>query len=249
MSAFLSETRMAWVAHRGASADRPENTMAAFEEAVRQGADAIELDVRLSRDGEVVVIHDATLARTAGADGHVWERSADELARLDAGGWFDPRFRGEPVPRLADVLARIAPRVPINVELKGKAGAGLARAVVDLVRSAEARERVLVSSFRFAHLDELRALDAELPIGLLYEEPPVTLDADARRVGASFVHPRFDLATPALVARARTLGLRVLVWTVDDPTVANELIDRGVDGIISNRVAELRARCAQSAAG
>ncbi len=249
MSPFLANVPVAWIAHRGASADCPENTLAAFEEAVRQGADAIELDVRLSRDGEVVVIHDATLARTAGAPGHVWERRADELARLDAGGWFDPRFRGEPVPRLRDVLTRIAPRVPINIELKGKAGAGLAGAVVGVIRATGTRERVLVSAFRFAHLEEVHALDPALPIGLLYEEAPAGLEGDARRVGASFVHPRFDLATPALIARARTLGLRVLVWTVDDAAVATELIQRGVSGIISNRVADLRARCATAAPG
>lgn len=243
MASLFDDRSFRWIAHRGASFDCPENTLAAFEEAVRQGADAIELDVRLARDGEVVVIHDGTLVRTTGADGHVWEKSAAELAALDAGGWFEPRFRSEGVPSLRDVLTRIAPRVPINVELKGRPGVGLERAVVDVVRETGTADRVLVSSFKRDALVALRALDAELPIGLLYEDPIADLAGDARHVRASFVHPGASLVTPALLAEARALGLGVLVWTVDDPAVARGLIEAGVNGLITNRPAALRAAC------
>lgn len=240
MGSTFDDHSFRWIAHRGASADRPENTMAAFEEAVRQGADAIELDVRLAGDGEVVVIHDGTLLRTTGAAGHVWERSAAELAALDAGGWFEPRFRGEGVPTLRQVLTGIAPRVPINIELKGRPGAGLERAVVDVVRETGSTERVLISSFKLEALIALRACDAELPIGLLYEDPIADLAGDARRVRASFVHPGASLVDGALLDQARALGLGVLVWTVDDPDLARGLIQSGVGGIITNRPGALR---------
>lgn len=243
MGSLFDDRSFRWIAHRGASADCPENTMAAFEEAARQGADAIELDVRLSRDGEVVVIHDGTLIRTTGADGHVWEKTARELAALDAGGWFDPRFRGEGVPSLREVLTTIAPRVPINVELKGRPGVGLERAVVDVVRDTGTADRVLISSFKRDALIELRALDDELPIGLLYEDPIADLAGDARRVGAAYVHPGASLVNDALLGQARALGLGVLVWTVDDPSAARGLIRAGVAGIITNRPAALRAGC------
>ncbi|MBK7975237.1 MAG: glycerophosphodiester phosphodiesterase [Deltaproteobacteria bacterium] len=242
MGSTFDDRSFRWIAHRGASADCPENTMAAFEEALRQGADAIELDVRLARDGEVVVIHDGTLIRTTGAAGHVWERSAAELAALDAGGWFEPRFRSEAVPPLRDVLTRVAPRVPINIELKGRPGVGLERAVVDVVRETGSAGSVLISSFKLDALVALRECDDDLPIGLLYEDPIETLAADARRVRASFVHPGASLVDGALLDEARALGLGVLVWTVDDPEVARGLIEAGVDGIITNRPGALRAR-------
>ncbi len=243
MASLFDDHSFRWIAHRGASFDRPENTMAAFEEAVRQGADAIELDVRLARDGEVVVIHDGTLMRTTGAAGHVWEKSASELAALDAGGWFEPRFATEGVPSLREVLTRIAPRVPINVELKGRPGVGLEPAVADVVRATGTAHRVLISSFKLDALVALRAADAELPIGLLYEDPIADLAGDARRVGASHVHPGASLVNDALLGEARALGLGVLVWTVDDPDLARGLIRSGVSGIITNRPAALRAAC------
>jgi glycerophosphoryl diester phosphodiesterase len=244
-SAFLDELPFVWAAHRGASADCPENTMAAFLEAVRQRADLVELDVRLSRDGEVVVLHDDSLDRTTGGSGKVWERSGSELAALDAGSWFDPRFGGEGVPRLRDVLERVAPLVPVNVELKGRAGLGLAAKVVELARDLGVADRVLVSAFRFGHLEEIAAIDPSLPLGLLYEETPVDLEDATRRTGARFLHPAAGLVNDELLRRARGLGLRTVAWTVDDPTAARVLIDDGVDGIITNRVGDMVQRFAR----
>ncbi len=240
MHPFLADIPFVWAAHRGASFDRPENTHGAFQEAVRQGADLIELDVRSSRDGEVMVLHDATLERTTNGTGHVWDLSAAELEALDAGGWFDERSRGERIPRLRDVLGRVAPSVPLNIEIKGKAGLGLAKRVVELAHELDASKRVVLSAFRFEHLVEARALDDEIPIGLLYEEPPADLAGDARRVAASFLHPAAGLVRPELIGAARALGLRTIVWTVDDPQVARALIAEGVDGIITNRPGSMR---------
>src|SRR5260370_33065888 len=148
-SRFLRKGRPTIWGHRGASLDAPENTLASFELAARQGADGIELDAQRCASGEVVVFHDVSLGRVTGHPGLLEETPWAELRRLDAGARKDPRFAGERIPLLADVLAQTPPSLLVNVELKCERpdDRGLTEAVVSLVRAAGAAERVLLSSF------------------------------------------------------------------------------------------------------
>ena len=147
------------IAHRGASGTAPENTLAAFRRAVACGADMVELDVQLTRDGEVVVVHDFTLDRTTDGTGAVGASSLAEIRRLDAGAWFAPAFLGEAVPTLGEVLGAIG--LPVNVELKPVGDQGLEAETLAVVRAAGALGRVVFSSFDPGALERLRALTPE----------------------------------------------------------------------------------------
>jgi glycerophosphoryl diester phosphodiesterase len=242
----LPSDRPAIWAHRGASADAPENTLPAFLLAVEQGADGVELDAQLCRSGEVVVLHDSTLGRTAGHPGLVAETSWTQLRQLDAGHRLHARWAGTRIPLLAEVLEAVAPRLLVNVEIKSDLpdDRGLAAAVVRVIREAKARDSVLLSSFNPFCLSTARALDPDLPRAFLFEAGsplPLPPDVTARLVGASAVHPEARLATPGAVARWHRKGWRVACWTVDDPERARRLASIGVSGLITNRPGLLRA--------
>jgi glycerophosphoryl diester phosphodiesterase len=237
-------------AHRGGSRLAPENTMAAFERGLAAGADGIECDVHLSRDGVPVVIHDKTLDRTTNATGPVSALSADELARVDAGyhfavdGAFPFRSQGIGVPRLADVLARTVDRWSI-IEMKQE-DAALARAVIDVVRQASAVNRVCVGSFYPRGLDVLRAEDQSIVTSAGVSEARWTLyrswlhwPFQARRPYRAFQVPewagRMRVVSRSFVTQARRDRAKVQVWVVDRPEDVRRLLDWGVDGIISDR--------------
>jgi len=218
-------------AHRGASAAAPENTMAAFRAAEAAGADGIELDVHLSRDGVPVVIHDETVDRTTVGHGRIAELSLAQLRQLDAGTWFSPVFAGETVPTLEEVFAWAADRLRLNVEIKA-VPAGLA--VSELLR-AYPLVRVLVSSFDHALLEQLRLQNPDLPLGFLVDSR-FWRRIVRRAVGcrAESVHPRYDLLSRHLMAACRQHGLAVHCWTVDRPDVCNSLRRLGAAGIFTN---------------
>lgn len=229
-------------AHRGASAEAPENTLAAFRAALETGADGVELDVHLSADGVPVVIHDTTLERTTNGSGAVADYLAAELAALDAGSWFSPYFPGEPVPTLGEVLALLAGRLRVNIEIKDAAAA---LATLGVVREFPAAD-VILSSFDRAALQALRHADAQVPLAVLSDEPGWhRLLPAALELRASALHLRADLISRPLLAAARTAGLPVLVWTVDDPGQARSLLRAGVAGLFANDPAGLRTACAR----
>jgi len=218
-------------AHRGASAVAPENTLAAFRAAEAAGADGIELDVHLSRDGVPMVIHDETVDRTTGGRGRVGTLSREQLRQLDAGSWFSPAFAGETIPTLEEVFAWAADRLRLNVEIKA-AEAGLA--VIKLLRG-HSRVRALVSSFDHALLEQLHRQDPALPLGFLVDSPfwrrAVRRAADCR---AESVHPRYDLLSRSLAVACRREGLAVHCWTVDRPEDGLALRRLGAAGIFTN---------------
>lgn len=154
------------VAHRGASGRAPENTFASYEAALAIGVDAIELDVHLSRDGHLVVIHDANLARTTSGQGLVHEHTLAELKALDAGSWYAPSFAGERIPSFEEVLDRIGPRVALQVEVKGRTD-GVAEATVAALRSHGLLERAMITSFHLDLLPLVRRLAPTAEIGAL----------------------------------------------------------------------------------
>lgn len=224
------------IGHRGASGTHPENTLAAFRQAAVLGADGIEFDVHRTRDGHLVVIHDPTLDRTTTLTGLVRDRTLAEVRGADAGSWKDPRFAGERVPLLEEVLREAPARLKLFLELK--AGSihypGIEEDLVRMLRKEGALERVQVSSFDHHALLRLRQIAPELSLGMLYTCNPVDPVGMARAIGATALHPRFEWVTPELVQRAHASGLQVYTWTVNDSAWVAEMKRCGVDGIMSD---------------
>lgn len=205
--------------------------MASFLAAEAAGADGIELDVHLSRDGVPVVIHDETVDRTTDGRGQVARMTLETLRRLDAGRWFDPAFSGATLPTLEEVFAWADDRLRLNVEIKAVA-AGLA--VIDLLR-AYPRVRTLVSSFDLSLLERLRQQSPDLPLGFLVDSRfwrrAVQRAVDSR---AESVHPRYDFFSRPLLAACRRHGLAVHCWTVDRPDICAALRRQGAAGVFTN---------------
>jgi glycerophosphoryl diester phosphodiesterase len=236
---FTSLPQPVIFAHRGASAQAPENTLAAFELALEHGADAIELDVQLSADGHVIVIHDDTVDRTTGAHGAVKEMKLADLRALDAGSFMSGRFSGEKIPLLEEVFEAVGRRTFINVELKNYDApkSHLVESVCMLVKKHNLQKRILFSSFYPTNLSKARSFLPEVPRGLLATE-------DWRGVWVrSFIfafgdyaalHPSLINVTPQQVQRAHRLKRRVHVWTVNDEADMRRLFHWGVDGIFTD---------------
>ncbi len=225
-------------AHRGASKIAPENTMAAFSAAVELGADGLELDIHLSRDGIPVVIHDESLERTTDGRGLVADTSLEQLQQLDAGGWFSPDFMGEPLPTIAEVLSAFSGKLSLNLELK-EFSAGVE--VLSLLRQHSAAE-VVISSFDYDLLKGLRSLDEALPLAVLFDDgswrQAVRL---ANEISACAFHPADNLVCRRMVAACRKLALPVSVWTVDREEQARSLVRMGVSGLFTNDPGALRS--------
>jgi len=224
------------IAHRGASGRAPENTHAAFAAALDLGARAIELDCQLSADGELVVIHDETLERTTDGRGAVGERTAAELARLDAGGWFGAPFRGERIPRLADVLVQLGGRVLLNVEIKSARDLGaIEPKLATAVAAAGASKWVLFSSFHAAAVRGMRVAAPWARLGVLCDEDPAVRGiALAVEVGAECVIPGRRWVSAEVVRQAHAHGLGAWVWTVNEPGEMRRLMALGVDALFSD---------------
>lgn len=236
------------IAHRGASREAPENTAAAFRRALAIGVDGVELDVHLSSDGEPVVIHDSSLGRTAGASGLVKDLTVAELRRLDAGRWFGETFAGERIPTLAEALEILRPvRVIIEIKNGPIYYPDIAGHVAAVVRMA-GHESVTISSFDHHALLQIRALEPDVETAALFSALPVDPVRLARDARAQCLHPHWAFATRDLIEAAHAAGLRVDVWTVDDPGYMAEMTGRRVDGIMTNVPERLRDVLAASAA-
>lgn len=243
--------RPAIIAHRGASADAPENTLAAFRLAWEQGADAVEMDLRPTRDGRLAVFHDADLGRITGTRGAVEALDAGALRRLDAGSWKHARWRGEPIPLLEDALALVPPNGRVFLELKG------GEAMVQELRRALEESRlapaqVVVIAFDRAVLLASRRLLPSVEHGWIIGRPeaqPSFEELLRNAAGDGLDALDFCAAWPldaGRVARAHRAGLRIYVWTVDDPELSRRLAEAGVDGITTNAPALVRAALPRS---
>lgn len=240
------------LAHRGGGALAPENTIAAIEVAHARGFRAIEFDVRLARDGVPVVIHDATLERTTDGTGPVAERSAAELARLDAGRRHDPRFAGVPVPTLEEVIRHCRARgIWANIEIKRVAGAEehvgavVARTVLALYRDVlcaqgegaprEVRAPLLSSFSRAALVGAQRAAPA-LARGYLVRDVPPDWREALEALGCVSLHADHRALTEATARAVKAAGYWLFCYTVDDPARARELLGWGVDAFCTDRI-------------
>lgn len=226
--------RVLAIGHRGAAAHLPENTMPSFAKALELGADAIEFDVALTRDGVAVVIHDDTLDRTTDGRGPVENTLYADVARLDAGSWTAaPRTH---VPTLHEVLSAFAPRTLLNLEIKETARrAEIVDVCLEEVRALDAMSRVVFSSFDHDALRLLRRLAPDARIGVLGGSTGFERALGcARQIGAENLHPPVLSATPAAVAAAHAAGLRVWTWTANSAPAIARAIEAGVDGIFSD---------------
>lgn len=232
-------TRPVIFAHRGASAHAPENTLAAFALALEQSADGIELDAKLTADGQVVVIHDATVDRTTGSHGNVKDMTLAELRTLDAGGFFSEKFKGEKIPTLDEIFEVVGKRTFINVELTNYNSRHdhLVESVCVLVKKHGLQKSVLFSSFFASNLSKARSYLPEVPRGLL--ALPGLLGAWQRSFGFAFgnyqaLHPNLKDASHQQVQRVHRLGRKIHVWTVNSEEDIRRLVDWGVDGIFTD---------------
>lgn len=233
------------IAHRGASAYAPENTLASFELALRQGADGVELDARLTADRQVIVMHDAAVDRTTNGTGPVERMPLSTVRNLDAGGWFGPQYAGERAPTLAEVLDLCHGRALVDIEMKSAhpLALGLAHRVVEEIDRTGARQQVIVTSFNPLALAEVRRLRPAIPTGLLYTGRKGR--ARARRVYAPWLHPAIMLphdsvGSPPFIRYWHALHRLVYIWTVDGEQRMRQLCLAGADGIITNRPDLLR---------
>jgi glycerophosphoryl diester phosphodiesterase len=242
------------VAHRGASHDAPENTVASARLGWGQGADAVETDIHLTKDGRIIVCHDKTTKRTTGHDGVIPAMTLAELRALDAGRWKGPQFAGEKLPLLEEQLALIPAGKTMLVEIK--TGPEIVPEFRRVLAAAGATERnVTVISF---NLETLKAVRRELPafrtLYLMGYKAPDAKDPkakrspmiddvirDAKAAGLTGLDLQYSWPlTPADVQRVRDAGLELHVWTVDDPAVARRWIGLGVASITTNRPGWLR---------
>jgi glycerophosphoryl diester phosphodiesterase len=220
-------------AHRGASGQAPENTLSALARALALGADLAEIDVRLTADGQLAVIHDATLERTTTGSGRVAQHTLAELQALDAGAWFGPQWRGERVPALDEVLAFARGRLPLNLELKpdGRPQQLLDEVLRALERHDEAG-RCLVTSFDADLIDELKARAPARVAGYIFEAGELPGWAFSAKVDV--LSAEHTLVDAAFCEFATAAGKAVHVWTVDDPAAMRRFADLGVDAVITN---------------
>ena len=227
------------IAHRGASAYAPENTMAAFKLAQAMGADGIEFDVKLTADGVPIVMHDATLDRTTNGSGEVARRTLLEIRELEAGSFFDDAFAGERVPTLVEVLEGLGTDLLFNIELTNYTSPrdNLPERCLQVVEEVGALERVLFSSFNPIAVWGLRGHVPDHQLGLLVgrSTPGIARWLMRRLVPHGALHPEVELLTKAIVSASHRRGKRVHAWTVNAPEIMEQLLLWGVDGLITDR--------------
>ncbi len=227
------------IAHRGASAFAPENTIAAFRKAVALKADAIEFDVKLTKDGEMVIIHDQLLERTTNGTGKVIECTLQELQSLDAGSFFGDEFKGEKIPLLKDVLEQFSDEVLINIEITNYKSVqdGLAKKIAHLVKTLHIEKRVFFSSFYPKNLKITAEILPEVPVALLALPGWPGFLMRSRllfRTSPHLIHPYYQDVNLAYVEKQHQLGRKVNVWTVNQPEDLQKMVAIGVDGLITD---------------
>lgn len=228
------------LSHRGFSGTYPENSPLAFRMAVEKtDADGIESDVHISKDGELVIFHDASVERTSNGTGLIRDHTYEELLSLDIGGWKSPEFAGEHIWTLGQLLdfCRETGQL-LNLELKNYEVfyEGLEQRVIDEVCRRSMQDMVFVSSFNHISMQHFKELCPEIKTGLLYDKPLLDMAAYIRRSNTDSMHPRYMLLQyqPELTALYHDRGMGVNTWTVNDAENMRDMMARGVDCIISN---------------
>jgi len=222
--------------HRGASALAPENTFAAFDLALAYGAELMEFDVHLTQDAQLAVHHDFTTERTAGQNLPLGHSTLEELRQLEVGSWFGPRYAGQKIPTLSEVLDRYADSVYLNVEIK--AGEflypGIAEKVAEAILSKQLHRRAIVSCFDWDTIAWLRKIAPSIRTGLLAHDRPDDTIMHGYMMGATAVHLDSCLITAERVHQAHNIGMAVLAWTVNERLEMERVVELGVDAVLSD---------------
>ena len=232
MNRFDLEDHTSVIAHRGASADAPENTLAALELAIYEGADWVEIDVQETREGAVVVIHDSDLKKIGGSGLKVFEASLAELQGVDIGSWKHPSFSDQRVPTLQQVLGLCKNRINILIELKyyGREER-LEERVAALVEFAGMQDQIMMMSLSYPGIQKMKAIQPDWKVGLLSS----VAMGDITRLDADFFAINANFASRSLIKRAHKRNREVMVWTVNDPISISAMMSKGADGIITDK--------------
>ncbi|MCY8234780.1 glycerophosphodiester phosphodiesterase [Priestia endophytica] len=244
--AFAAETtgdlrKVDNVAHRGASAYAPENTIAAFDKAVEMKADYIEIDVQRSKDGKLVLIHDTTVDRTTDGSGKVGNLTFKELRDLDAGSWKGEQFAGAQIPTFDEILDRYHGKVGILIELKApELYPGIEENVTKELKERNLdkpqNEKIIVQSFNHKSMKKMNELLPKVPIGVLTSSSADTTEQALQEFStyADYFNPSYGIVTEDLVNQVHSLGMKIGSWTVRSQEAASFLLDVGVDAIITD---------------
>jgi len=225
------------IAHRGAAGAAPENTLASIRRANEDGTDWVEIDVQETADGEVVVIHDSDFMKLAGNPLKVWEGTLAQIQDIDIGSWFAAEYSSERVPTLREVLAEVAGKSHLVIELKYYGhDQQLEQRVVDIVEQAGMVDDVAIMSLKYEGIQKIRKLRPDWTIGLL----AVKALGNLTRLDIDFLAVNTGMATPGFVRRAQESGKQVLVWTINDPVTMSRVTSLGVNGIITDEPALAR---------
>ena len=229
--------RVEVIAHRGGAASRPENTMAAIEQGIEDGADWTEIDVQETIDGEVVVFHDSDFMRLAQVNRKIWEVTAAELEGIDLGSWFDGAYAAERAPTLRQVLETAKGRVKVVIELKYYGhDQNLEARVIDLIDQLDMGDQVALMSLSYPAVQKVRAMRPDLRNGVL----AATAVGNLAGLQTDFLAVNLGLVTPDLIRSAHAAGKDVYAWTVDDPVTMSRMISQGLDGLITDEPAVAR---------
>lgn len=226
------------IAHRGASGYAPENTFAAFDIAADMNADLIELDVQLTKDGHIAVIHDDKVDRTTDGSGFVKDFTLKELQALDAGSWFGPEFKGERIPSLEEVMKRYHPNIGLLIELKGHASQiGLEKAVGQMLGRYSFSIHHIVQSFSIKSIQTFHEMYPSVPTAII-TRPSLGMfsrnQLNAYKSVANYVNIKYTRLNRFLISSAHKNGLKVFAWTVRNQKTAAKLQDMAVDGIVTD---------------
>jgi glycerophosphoryl diester phosphodiesterase len=230
------------IAHRGAMGEAPENTLGAFKLALEQGANAFELDIHLSADGEIIVIHDYTVNRTTNGTGAIDRLTVAQLKQFDAGSWFHEKYKGEQIPLLSEVFDLVPQDFIINIEIKDHGGHKLEPKLIELLKRTGRMESVVISSFDHKCLHHLKQLSRDLQVGLLYNSDFVShlQVAQAAQMPVYSIHPYFKAISKKDIRELSENGFQVYAWTVNSVEDMTSMLESGVQGIITNFPARLK---------
>ena len=223
------------IGHRGGVAGYPENTLTIFEKAVELGADGVEFDVQLTKDGKLVVIHDEWIDRTMTGSGLLKDYTLSQLRQMSAGELFSPNFKDEKIPTLAEVLEVVKDLEVINIELKNFLPyPSLEEKVLKLVDQFELRDQVIISSFNHYSLQKVKKLQPEIKTGALLMSKMINPSDYAFKRGFDALHLHFLTADQEIVDKSHFMGMQVNVYTVNFPEAVAELMEKGVDMIMTD---------------
>ncbi|WP_338335322.1 glycerophosphodiester phosphodiesterase [Bacillus altitudinis] len=226
------------IAHRGSSSAAPENTIAAFDVAVEQGADYIELDVQMTMDQHVVVIHDDTVDRTTNGNGLVKSYTLDQLKKLDAGSWFDQQYTNERIPTLQEILERYSQRIGILIEIKHpKRQIGIEKAVARIINRFAYSRHIMIQSFDVHALQRIKAFAPSLRTALIIKPDVFKLTKRKLTTYSSFangLNMKKTMINKWWIDRIHSFGMEVFIWTVKDQKTADRFKKYPIDGVVTD---------------